>query len=110
MREDTTIPLRNPALRDELSELLRAGARRIIRQAVEAELAAYLEAHAGDRDAQGRRAVVRNGYLAVAGGIDGSGSGAGSGYLGRGTGRARAVASARSFCRRICGRRGVWRR
>ena len=63
MREDTTIPLRNPALRDELSELLRAGARRIIRQAVEAELAAYLEAHAGDRDAQGRRAVVRNGYL-----------------------------------------------
>ncbi len=63
MREDTTIPLRNPALRDELSELLRAGARRIIRQAVEAELAAYLEEHAGDHDAQGRRAVVRNGYL-----------------------------------------------
>ena len=38
MREDTTIPFRNPALRDELSELVREGAQRIIRQAVEAEL------------------------------------------------------------------------
>ena len=28
MREDTTIPFRNPALRDELSELVRAGAQR----------------------------------------------------------------------------------
>ena len=63
MREDTTIPFRNPALRDELSELVREGARRIIRQAVEAEFEAYLEAHAGEHDAQGRRAVVRNGYL-----------------------------------------------
>ena len=63
MSKDTTIPFRNPALRDELSELLREGARRIIRQAVEAELEAYLAEHAGERDAQGRRAVVRNGYL-----------------------------------------------
>ena len=63
MREDTTIPFRNPALRDELSELVREGAQRIIRQAVEAELEAFLEGYAADRDAQGRRAVVRNGYL-----------------------------------------------
>ena len=63
MREDTTIPFRNPALRDELSELLREGAQRIIRRAVEAELEAFLEGYATDHDAQGRRAVVRNGYL-----------------------------------------------
>ena len=63
MREDTTIPFRNPALRDELSELVREGAQRIIRQAVEAELEAFVEGYAADRDAQGRRAVVRNGYL-----------------------------------------------
>ena len=63
MREDTTIPFVNPAFRDELSELVREGAQRIIRQAVEAELGAFLEEHAGDRDRQGRRAVVRNGYL-----------------------------------------------
>ena len=36
MREDATIPFRNPAYRDELSELLRKGAQRIIRQTVEA--------------------------------------------------------------------------
>ena len=36
MREDTTIPFRNPALRDELGEPVREGALRIIRQAVEA--------------------------------------------------------------------------
>ncbi len=63
MREDTTISFRNPALRDKLSELVREGAQRIIRQAVEAELEAFLEGYAADRDAQGRRAVVRNGYL-----------------------------------------------
>ena len=62
MREDTTIPFVNPAFRDELSELAREGAQRIIRQA-EAELGAFLEEHAGEHDAQGRRAVVRNGYL-----------------------------------------------
>ena len=31
MGEDTTIPFRNPALRDESSELVREGAQRIIR-------------------------------------------------------------------------------
>lgn len=50
------------AFRDELSELVRQGAQRIIRQAVEAELKTFLEDHAAERDAQGRRAVVRNGY------------------------------------------------
>ena len=63
MREDTTIPFRNPALRDDLSELVREGAQRIIHQAVEAELETFLEEHAADHDVQGRRAVVRNGYL-----------------------------------------------
>ena len=33
MREDTTIPFRSPAFRDELSDLVRAGAQRIIREA-----------------------------------------------------------------------------
>ncbi len=63
MREDKTIPFVSPAFRDELSDLVRAGAQRIIRQAVEAELKAFLGEHAGEHDAQGRRAVVRNGYL-----------------------------------------------
>ena len=56
MQKDTTIPFMNPAFRDELSELVREGAKRIIRRAVEAELGAFLDEHAGDHDAQVRRA------------------------------------------------------
>ena len=41
---------------------MREGARRIIAQAVEAELHVFLEAHDEARDPLGRRAVVRNGY------------------------------------------------
>ena len=63
MHEDTTIPFTNPAFRDELSELVREGAQRIIRQAVEAELGAFLEEHSTERDTRGRRAVVLGGYL-----------------------------------------------
>ena len=63
MDKDTTISFTNPAFRDELSELVRDGVRRIIRQAVEAELGTFLEEHAAARDTRGRRALVRNGYL-----------------------------------------------
>lgn len=48
---------------DALTEVLRQGAQELIRQAVEAELAELLAQHAGQRDAKGRAAVVRNGYL-----------------------------------------------
>ena len=47
---------------DPLTELLRSGARELIAQAVEAEL---LEQHASNCLPDGRRAVVRNGYLPV---------------------------------------------
>ncbi len=48
---------------DPLHALLRAGARELIAQAVEAELASFLESVAGQRLEDGRQAVVRNGYL-----------------------------------------------
>jgi len=48
---------------DALSELLRQGARKIIAQAVEAELNEFLEQYQEVTDDTGRRAVVRNGYL-----------------------------------------------
>ena len=63
MDKDTTVTFSNPAFRDELSEVVRHGARQIIRQAVEAELHAFVEEHAAERDGRGRRSVVRNGYL-----------------------------------------------
>lgn len=64
MKEDTVIRFRKPEpVRDALTELLREGAQRLLKQAVEAELEEFLAPHAEQRDAQGRAAVVRNGYL-----------------------------------------------
>ena len=48
---------------DPLHARRRAGAREPIAQAVEAELASFLESVAGQRLEDGRQAVVRNGYL-----------------------------------------------
>ena len=61
MDNDTTVPFLNPAFRDEMTELIRAHAQTAIRQAVLAELEAFLGSH-DDTDGQGRRNVVRNGY------------------------------------------------
>src|SRR5881227_2818962 len=48
---------------DVLTDLLRDGARRLLAQAIEAEVAAWLDDHAHPKDDQGRRQVVRNGHL-----------------------------------------------
>ena len=45
-----------------LDELAREGARKMLATALQAEVAAYIEAHAEDVDENGRRLVVRNGY------------------------------------------------
>ena len=50
-------------INDPLSELLRVGARGLIAQAVEAELAMMLMKHEDNKLPDGRAAVVRNGYL-----------------------------------------------
>lgn len=47
---------------DSLTELLRAGALKLIQQAVEAELAEFMTTHKDRRLEDGRAAVVRNGY------------------------------------------------
>ena len=62
MSNDNIIPLSNPAFHDQLTDLVRAGAQEIIRKAVREELDEFLNEH-DDRDENGRRAVVRNGYL-----------------------------------------------
>ena len=48
-----------------LDELARDGARQMLAAALQAEVAAYIEAHADQLDEHGRRVVVRNGYHAV---------------------------------------------
>ena len=47
-------------LRLGLDQLVREGARRMLAAALEAEVDAYLAAHAAERDEGGRRLVVRN--------------------------------------------------
>jgi putative transposase len=55
------VPL--PKGQDVLTDILRDGARRLLAEAVEAEVAAYIDAHAHLKDQAGRRQVVRNGHL-----------------------------------------------
>lgn len=65
MTKDTVVAFRAPEgfSPDPLTDLLREGARELIAQAVEAELNAFLDAHAGQTDATGRRRLVRHGHL-----------------------------------------------
>lgn len=67
MSQDNLIVFKTPetteTFTDALSELVRLGARQIIAQAVEAELAEFLGQYQNLKDEQGRQAVVRNGYL-----------------------------------------------
>jgi putative transposase len=48
---------------DPLSEVLRCGARALLAQAVEAEVAAFVESHADKLTEAGRRRLVRHGHL-----------------------------------------------
>jgi putative transposase len=65
MNEATTIAdaLPLPAERDVLTEVLRQGATELLAQAVQAEVAAYLDSRSHLRDEAGRQQVVRNGSL-----------------------------------------------
>ena len=46
-----------------LDDLIQQGARQIVQQAIEAQLAALLERYDNVKTLNGRRAVIRNGYL-----------------------------------------------
>ena len=48
--------------RSLLDEIVRDGARQMLAAALAAEVAAYIDAHAGEVDENGHRLVVRNGY------------------------------------------------
>ncbi|MGH8671465.1 MAG: IS256 family transposase [Burkholderiales bacterium] len=66
MSHDNVFALNNPAgakVRDALTEVLQEGARRLLAQAIEAEVAEFLARHAEKRDGAGRQRLVRNGYL-----------------------------------------------
>ena len=65
MTKDTVVTFRAPDgfSPDQMTDLLRRGARDLIAQAVEAELNTFLAIHADQTDASGRRRLVRHGHL-----------------------------------------------
>ena len=64
MPKDTVVRLIQPgAFDDQLTEVLRNGARALLVQAVEAEVAGFLDKHAECKAEDGRARVVRHGHL-----------------------------------------------
>ena len=64
MSESNVIKLAQPgAFNDSLTEILRRGARALLTQAVEAEVAEFLAKHADLKTETGRQRVVRHGHL-----------------------------------------------
>jgi putative transposase len=65
MSDDTITKLPDPSgiLSDPLTDVIRGGARKLIEQAIEAELAALLSAFADHKLEDGRARLVRHGHL-----------------------------------------------
>jgi len=65
MQEVTTTTVQFPSMesKDVLTEILRDGAQALLVQAVEAEVAEWIDRHAHLTDGNGHRQVVRNGHL-----------------------------------------------
>lgn len=64
MSNDNVVKLKEPgSFEDQLTEVLRQGARALITQAVEAEVAEFLGKHAELKTEAGRSRVVRHGHL-----------------------------------------------
>jgi putative transposase len=59
----STLSLPVATSRDVLTDILRDGAQRLLAQAVEAEVAEWIDSHADLKNADGHRQVVRNGHL-----------------------------------------------
>jgi len=66
VKEDSVVEYRNPGIAlpvaDVLTEVLRNGARELLQQAVEAEVAEFVRRHRELKDEHERQRVVRNGY------------------------------------------------
>ena len=67
MHHETGVEWKNPGgpgeVRDALTDVLRQGAHPLLTQAIETEGAEFLARHRETRDPEGRRRIVRNGYL-----------------------------------------------
>jgi transposase-like protein len=66
VKEDSVVAYRNPGVAlpvaDALTEVLRQGARELLQQAIEGEVAEFIARHGELKDERERQRVVRNGY------------------------------------------------
>jgi hypothetical protein len=66
MPKDNVIELKKPEsffTDDPITEVLRTGAKKLLAEALEAEIDSFLSQYRELRDDQGRKRLVRNGYL-----------------------------------------------
>lgn len=65
MKDDSVISLKKPEgnFNDHLTELLRQGCARILGEALEVEIEAFIGHYRHLYDEEGRQRVIRNGYL-----------------------------------------------
>ena len=64
MRKNTVTELIQPGeFKDQLTEILRQGAQKLVVQAVETEFEAFLQRYKEERLENGRKRIVRHGHL-----------------------------------------------
>lgn len=65
MDRDNVVDLKKPAafIDDPLTDILRSGARKLLAEALEAEIASFLAMYADLKDTIGQKRITRNGYL-----------------------------------------------
>ncbi len=65
MTQDNVIDLKKPesVINDPITTVLRNGARRLLAQALEAEIEVFINQYTDLKDEQGRRRIVRNGFM-----------------------------------------------
>lgn len=64
MSKDNVIELKKPDtfVDDPISDILRQGARKLLTEALQAEICNFMALYADLKDVQGRQRVTRNGY------------------------------------------------
>ena len=65
MSQNNVIELKKPEpfVDDPITEIIRQGARKLLAQALEAEIDLFINQYADLRDELGRQRIVRNGYV-----------------------------------------------
>jgi len=65
MKRDNVLELKKPEtfVDDPITDILRSGARKLLAEALEAEIESFLDMYADLKDNQGCQRITRNGYL-----------------------------------------------